>query len=48
MGKKERITVLLSPEDAEFLEDKSRETGISISGLIRQAVKEWIRRERGE
>lgn len=44
--KKPRLTISLDEEDTAFLEDKSRETGFSISALIRQAVKEWIRREK--
>jgi len=47
MVKRKSVLTLLDPEDMEFLEDKSRETGISLSGLIRQAVKQWIRRQKG-
>ncbi len=46
MGKKVGRTVFLDPEDAEFLEEKSQETGHGISTLIREAVKNWIRKER--
>ena len=40
-----RVLTVLSEEDCVFLENKSRETGISISGLVRLAVKEWIKKE---
>ena len=43
---KRSISVRLDEGDLVFLKDKSRETGISISALVRQAVKEWIRREK--
>jgi predicted DNA-binding protein len=47
MGRKVSRTVFLDPEDLEFLEMKSAETGRSISTLIREAVKSYIRVERG-
>jgi len=46
MGRKVSRTVFLDPEDLEFLESKSAETGRSISTLIREAVKSYIRVER--
>ncbi|MCD6572104.1 MAG: ribbon-helix-helix protein, CopG family [Thermoplasmata archaeon] len=46
MGK--QVTVILDEEDLVFLEKQKEETGISVSALIRQAVKEWIRREKEE
>jgi len=47
---KRRTTVSASIdlELLEALEDKSRETGRSISSLIRDALKEYLRRERSE
>jgi len=44
--RKINVTTMLEPEDFEHLTEISRETGESISGLIREAVKEWIKRER--
>lgn len=41
--KKTQISVNLDLEDAERLEDLSRETGLSLSSLIRQAVKGWLK-----
>jgi len=46
MRKKVGHTVFLDPEDIQFLKDESRETGHSLSTLIREAVKKWIRGER--
>jgi len=46
MGRRGAHTVFLDPEDLEFLKEKSAETGRSLSSLIREAVKKWIREER--
>jgi hypothetical protein len=46
MGTKTGHTVFLDPEDLEFLRKKSGETGRSLSTLIREAVKKWIREEK--
>jgi len=46
MGKKTGHTVFLDPEDLKFLRKKSGETGRSLSTLIREAVKKWIREEK--
>jgi len=48
MGTKRRkmgLTVFLDPEDIQILKEKSGETGRSLSTLIREAVKKWIREE---
>lgn len=43
---KKSCTVFLDPEDLQFLKDRCRETGQATSAVIRQIVKEYIRRER--
>lgn len=44
MGEKKiRVTVLLSSEDVRSLEDMSKETDRSLSSLVREAVKEWLK-----
>jgi len=43
-----RVLTTLDEEDYIFLENKSRETGISISSLVRLAVKKWIKEEKKE
>jgi len=48
MGKKIGHTVFLDPQDLEFLKEKSVETGRSLSTLIREAVKEYIKREKAK
>ncbi|MBA7629046.1 hypothetical protein ES703_36543 [subsurface metagenome] len=48
MTKKTGHTVFLDPEDVQFLEEKGRETGCSLSTLIRGAVKKWIREQKRE
>jgi len=48
VGRKRGVTVFLSDDSLAKLEDLSREKGVSLSGLIRMAVREWLRRERGE
>lgn len=40
--RKVRVSVCIEPEDLERLEDLSRETGKSISSLIRAAVKMFL------
>lgn len=40
---KKEISVSLDPEDIEALEDLSRETGRSVSTLIREAVKKMLK-----
>jgi len=44
----ERVTVLLTPEDLQKLGDVSREKGVSISSVIRMAVREWLKSKGGE
>jgi hypothetical protein len=46
MGTKTGHSVFLDDEDLEFLKEKSVETGRSLSTLIREAVKKWIREEK--
>jgi hypothetical protein len=48
MGRKRGVTVFLDPEDLKFLRKKNSETGRSLSTLIREAVKSWIRKERAK
>jgi len=48
MGKKVGYTVFLDPDDLAFLKEKSVETGRSLSTLIRESVKKWIREERAK
>ena len=45
MTKKTGHTVFLDPEDVQFLTEKGRETGCSLSTMIRGAVKKWIREQ---
>jgi len=40
-----RVSVSLEPEVLERLEDLSREMGVSIAGLIRMAVRDWLKKE---
>ncbi|MGB9779072.1 MAG: ribbon-helix-helix domain-containing protein [Candidatus Bathyarchaeales archaeon] len=42
MARKVKISVLIEQEDLQRLEDLSRETGKSISSLVRMAVKEFL------
>lgn len=44
-GRRVGIYTYVNPEDSEKLSDMSRETGTSISGLVRQAVKEWLKKK---
>ena len=46
--RKINTTVMLDPEDFEALTEMSRETGESLSGLIRRAVKQFLGREKKE
>ena len=46
VGKKIGHTVFLDPEDLEQLSNLSRKTGHSISALIREVVKEYIREKK--
>ncbi|MBS7635741.1 hypothetical protein KEJ37_00105 [Candidatus Bathyarchaeota archaeon] len=46
MAKKRGVTVFLDPADIKFLKKKNSETGRSLSTLIREAVKSWIRMEK--
>jgi hypothetical protein len=48
MGRKRGVTVFLDPEDLKFLREKNSETARSLSTLIREAVKSWIRKERAK
>lgn len=48
MAKKRGVTVFLDPEDIRFLKEKNSETGRSLSTLIREAVKSWIRKEKAK
>jgi len=42
-GAKTQVKITLEEEDIQAIEDISRETGQPISGLIREAVKHWLR-----
>jgi len=44
-GRRIGVYTYIDPKDFEKLSDMSRETGISISSLVRKAVKDMIRRE---
>jgi metal-responsive CopG/Arc/MetJ family transcriptional regulator len=50
MGKEKtytrRVTVLLTEQEAEKLENLCKEKGTSLSALMRMAVREWIKMER--
>ena len=48
MGGKTGHTVFLDPEDIQFLKDQCQENGNSLSGLIRQVVKAWVREEKAK
>ena len=51
MASKVKVSVLIEEEDLERLEDLSRQTGRSISSMVRAAVKEFLERkvaERGQ
>jgi len=48
VGRKIGVTVFLDPEDLQFLKEKNSETGRSLSTLIREAVKNWIRMEKAK
>ncbi len=48
MGRKRGVTVFPDPEDLKFLREKNSETGRSLSTLIREAVKNWIREEKAK
>ena len=48
MARKRGVTVFLDPEDLKFLREKNNETGRSLSTLIREAVKSWIRKEKAK
>ena len=45
MAPKVKISVLIEQEDLERLEDLSRETGKSISSMVRAAVREFLERK---
>jgi hypothetical protein len=47
-AQKRGITVFLDPEDLKFLSEKNSEAGRSLSTLICEAVKSWIRKERAK
>ena len=47
-GKKVGVYVYLDPEDFEELSSISRETGISLSSLIRREVKRMLRNYKSE
>jgi metal-responsive CopG/Arc/MetJ family transcriptional regulator len=38
-----RVSVALEPDLLEKLQDLSREKGISLAGLVRMAVREWLK-----
>jgi len=44
--KKTPKTIFLDAEDIDFIQEFSLQTGLSFSSIIRQALKEWIRREK--
>jgi predicted CopG family antitoxin len=43
MGKKNPVTIYISEEDYQKLADISREKERSISSIIREVVKEWLK-----
>jgi predicted DNA-binding protein len=45
LARKVKVSVLIEQEDLERLEDLSRETGKSISSMVRAAVKEFLERK---
>ena len=45
MARKVKVSVLIEQENLERLEDLSRETGKSISFMVREAVKEFLERK---
>jgi len=45
LARKVKVSVLIEQEDLERLEDLSRETGKSISSMVREAVKEFLERK---
>ena len=45
MARKVKVSVLIQQEDLERIEDLSRETGESISFLVRAAVREFLDRK---
>jgi len=47
LGKKKPVTVFLSEEDFQMLDSLRKEKDRSISSLIREAVKEWLKKNRG-
>jgi len=47
MGRKFTVTVFLDPEDYNTLVDLSRKTGDSLSALIREAVKRYLKEVQG-
>jgi len=42
LARKVKVSVLVEQEDLERLEDLSRETGESISSMVRAAVKQFL------
>jgi len=48
LTRKKLASTLLDDEDLQKLEDLSRVTGHSISSLIREAVKEWLKKRQEE
>jgi len=42
LARKVKVSVLIEQKDLERLEDLSRETGKSISSMVREAVKEFL------
>ena len=52
MAPKVKVSVLIEEEDLERIEDLSRQTGRSISSMVRAALKEFLERklaaERGQ
>jgi len=44
--KKTPKTIFLDAEDIDFIQEFSLQTGLSFSSIIRQALKEWIRKEK--
>jgi predicted DNA-binding protein len=46
LGKRKiNVTTMLEPEHYDQLTELSRETGKSISALIREAVEKWLSKE---
>jgi hypothetical protein len=48
MVKSAKVVTVLEEEDFQKLADLSRRKGLSLSSIVRLAIKEFLDRERGE